>query len=154
MKSLSQQQTNSVISLLQQGLSSRNVASITGFHYSIVLKICIKHCPDLPKPFGGHPLKLSSTVSRHIVHLIGSGKAETPVDVSRILQDTLNTSISAETVQRNLKSTGFKSVVKSKHPLLSVNTRRCGWTLLWHIKTGLWRTENMLYDQIKLKSIA
>ena len=81
-------------------------------------KIHIKHCPDLPKP-SGHPPKLSSTASRHIVCLIGSGKAETAVDVSRILQDTLNTSISAETVQRNLKSTGFKSVVKSKHPLLS-----------------------------------
>ena len=63
MKSLSQQQTNSVISLLQQGHSSRNVASITGFHHSTVSKICIKHCPDLPKPSGGHPPKLSSTAS-------------------------------------------------------------------------------------------
>ena len=100
MKSLSQQQTNSVISLLQQGLSSRNVASITGFHYSTVSNIHIKHCPDLPKPSGGHPPKLSSTASRHIVCLIGLGKAETAVDVSRILQHTLNTSISAETVQQ------------------------------------------------------
>ena len=40
------------------------------------------------------------------------------MDVSRILQDTLNTSISAETVQTNLKSTGLKSVVNSQHPLL------------------------------------
>ena len=82
--------------------------------------IHIKHCRDLPKPSGGLPPKLSSTASRHIVHLIGSGKAETAVDVSRILQDTLNTFISAETVQRNLKSTGLKSVVKSQCPLLSV----------------------------------
>ena len=119
MKSLSQEQTNSVISLLQQHLSFRNVASITGFHYSTVSNICIKHCPDLPKPSGGHPPKLSSTASSHIVHLIGSGKAEIAVDVSRILQDTLNTSISAETMHRNLKCTGLKSVVKSQHPLLS-----------------------------------
>ena len=84
-----------------------------------MLKIHIKHCPDLPKPSGGGcPPKLSSTASRHIVYLIGSGKAETTVDVSRILQDTLNTSISAENVQRSLKSTGLKSVVKSKYPLL------------------------------------
>ena len=62
--------------------------------------VCIKHCPDLPKPFGDHPPKLSSTASRHIVCLIGLGKAETAVDVSRILQHTLNTSISAETVQQ------------------------------------------------------
>ena len=96
MKSLSQEQTN--ISLLQQGLSSRNVASITGFHYSTVSNIHIKHYPDLSKPSGGCPLKLFSTASRHIVHLIGSSKAETAVDVFRILQDTLNTSISAETV--------------------------------------------------------
>ena len=61
-------------------------------------KICIEHCSDLPKPSGGCPPKLSSTASRHIIHLIGSAKAETAVDVSRILQDTLNTSISAETV--------------------------------------------------------
>ena len=124
MKSLSQEQTNSVISLLQQGLSSRNVASITAFHYSTVSKICIKHCPDLPKPSCGCPLKLSSTASRHIVCLIGSGKAETAMDVSRILQDTLNTSISAETMQRNLKSTGLKSVVKSQHPLLSAQHKK------------------------------
>ena len=82
-------------------------------------KICIKHCPDLPKPSGGCPPKLSSTTSRHIVCLIGLVKAETAVDVSRILQHTLITSISVETVQRNLKSTGLKSVVKSQRPLLS-----------------------------------
>ena len=88
------------------------------------IHIHIKHCPDLPKPSGGRPLKLSSTASRHIVQLISSSKAETAVDVSRILQDTLNTSISAETVQRNLKSTGLKSVVKSKHPLLSAQHKK------------------------------
>ena len=119
MNSLSHEQTNSVISLLQQGLSSRNVASITAFHYSTVSSICIKHCPDLPKPSGGCPSKLSFTASRHIIRFIGSGKVETAVDVSRILQDTLNTSISAETMQRNLKSTGLKFMVKSKCPFLS-----------------------------------
>ena len=44
--------------------------------------------------------------------------------MSRILQDTLNISISAETVQRNLKSTGLKSVVKSKCPLLSAQHKK------------------------------
>ena len=86
--------------------------------------IYIKHCPDLPKSSGGCPPKLSSTASSHIVHLIGSGKAETAVDVSRILQDTLNTSISAETVQTNLKSAGFKSVAKSQCPLLSAQHKK------------------------------
>ena len=112
MKSLSHEQTNSVISLLQRGLSFRNVASITAFHYSTVSKICIKHCLVLPKPSGGCPPKLSSTASRHNVCFIGSAKAETAVDVSRILQDTLNTFISAETVQRNLKRTGLKCYVQ------------------------------------------
>ena len=46
------------------------------------------------------------------------------LSVVRHTTDTLNTSISAETVQRNLKSTGRKSVVKSKCPLLSAQYKK------------------------------
>ena len=107
-------------------------------HFTIVL--CQKYalnivltCPSLP----GHPPKLSSTASRHIVCLIGSGKAETTVDVSRILQDTLNTSISAKTVQRNLKSTGLKSVLKSQCPLLSAQHKKVQLDFALAYETGL-----------------
>ena len=55
----------------------------------------------------------------HSIQLIGTGKAENAVQVTRTLQDVKNQSISPQTICCHLKKAGMKAVVKKKCPLLT-----------------------------------
>ena len=60
----------------------------------------------------------------HAIRLIGTGKAENAVQVTRTLQDVKNQSISPQTIHQHLKKAGMKAVVKKKCPLLSAHHKR------------------------------
>jgi len=77
-----------------------------------------QYCPSLPKKPHGHPYRLTATNVHHALHLITSQRAETAVQVTRILQNITNQSLSPNTVCRQLKKAGMKAVVKRKRPLL------------------------------------
>src|SRR3979490_187964 len=124
MRSLSVDKLNIVISRLNSGQTTRQISSSTGVSIGTISKICSKHCPDLPKSSGGHPVKLSPANICHAVKLITSGKAETAVQVSKALQTITNKPVTAQTVCRHLRSTGMKAVVKKKKPHLSQKHRR------------------------------
>src|SRR3979490_1385305 len=59
MRSLSVNKLNIVISRLNSGQTTCQILSSTGVSIGTISKICSKHCPDLPKSSGGHPVKLS-----------------------------------------------------------------------------------------------
>lgn len=124
MKSLSQEQHTLILSLLENQKSTREIQAITGIHYSTISRIRSKLCSHLSKSVGGRPTKLSSTTLRYATRLISSGKADTAVDVAKTLQNTLEESVSPQTVRRGLKKIGLKAVVKSKRPFLSKRHRR------------------------------
>src|SRR5260221_4142266 len=90
------------------------------------LSLCsgLKHHPDVPKPHGGHPTKPSDTDICHACHLISSGKADNSTQVTKLLQNITNKSLSAETVCLKLKKAGWKAVVKKKRPMLSRHHRK------------------------------
>jgi len=67
-----------------------------------------------PKPCGGHPSKLSDTDIHHAMHLINLGKADNAAQVTQILQNITNTTLSTEAVCLRLKGAGWKAVVKKK----------------------------------------
>src|SRR5258708_7589697 len=115
MKSISQQTCNDILSLLDQGKSCRKIALETGVHYSTVSKLR----SALPKAQGGWPSKLNSTTICHAIQIISTGRADTATQVTKSLQETLPESVSVQTVQRALKKTGLKAVVKAKRPALS-----------------------------------
>ena len=99
MKHISQQQLNNILSLLDQGISSIcEIASLTGVHYSTVSRVCSQYHGSLEKGPGGWPPKLSDTAKRHAMQLIGSGQADTAVDVAKKLQNTLEQPVSVETI--------------------------------------------------------
>ena len=75
--------------------------------------------PDCPKSKGGRPRKLCPTAVRHAQCIIGTGEADTAVDVSKILRETVEEDFSTQTVRRALKRDGMKAVVKKKGPLLT-----------------------------------
>ena len=56
---------------------------------------------------------------QHAVWLMGTGKAENVVQVTKALQDVKNTSISPQTICCHLKKAGMKAVVKKKCPHLT-----------------------------------
>jgi transposase len=124
MHSLSKAELENVLSLIDSGHSSRHIASITGLHYSTITRYWSKHRPNVPKPTGGRPLKLSATDMRRAVRLISSGKAENATQVTQSLQSITNQSLSQQTVRNHLKKAGLKAVVKKKRPLLAARHRR------------------------------
>ncbi len=119
MKSISQQTHNDILSLLDQGKSCRKIALETGVHYSTVSKLRSQLRSALPKAQGGQPSKLNSTTIHHAIQIISTGRADTATQVTKSLQETLPESVSVQTVQRALKKTGLKAVVKAKRPALS-----------------------------------
>src|SRR3979490_807488 len=123
MRSLSVDKLNIVISRLNSGQTTRQISSSTGVSIGTISNIYSKHCPDLPKSSGGHPVKLSPANICHAVKLITSGKAETAVQVSKVLQTITNKPVTAQTVCRHLRRTGMKAVVKKKKPHLLQNHR-------------------------------
>src|SRR5258707_15073972 len=119
MKSISQQTQNDILTLLDQGKSCRKIALEIGVHYSTVSRLCSQHCSTIPKAQGGRPSKLNSTTIHHAIHIISTGRADTAVQVAKSLQETFPGPVSSQTVQRALKKTGLKAVVKAKRPALS-----------------------------------
>src|SRR5258708_3553467 len=124
MKSISQQTHNDILSLLDQGKSCRKIVLATGVHYSTVSKLRSQLRSALAKAQGGWPSKLNSTTIHHAIQIISTGRAETASQVTKSLQETLPESVSVQTVQRALKKTGLKAVVKAKRPALSQHHHR------------------------------
>src|SRR3979490_1578951 len=138
MRPLSVDKLSIVISRLNSGQNTHQKSSSTGVSIGTISKICSKHCPDLPKFSGSHPVKLSPANICHAVKLITSGKAEIVVQVSKALQTITNQPVTSQTVCRHLRRTGMKAVVKKKKPHLlqkyriermDFATRHKDWTL-------------------------
>ena len=79
MKSLSVDQTTHIISLLQLGHSTHQIAHSNGLNQSTISRLHSKHCPDLPKFSGGCPSIITPTDMQPANRLIESGKAENAV---------------------------------------------------------------------------
>ena len=105
--------------MLDAGQSAHSVATSTGLHVSAISRLHSKECSDLQKAAGDHPSKLSPANMCHATHLISSGKADNAVWVTNALINVVYQPLSATTVCQHLKKTDMKTVVKSKHPLLS-----------------------------------
>jgi Transposase len=120
MKHLSTNELNNVLSLIDGRNSAHHIAKITGLHTSTVTHHWTLHCPNVPKPSGGRPLKLSPTDVCHAVCLINTGKADNAAQVAQSLQTITNDSVTHQTVHSHLKKAGLKAVVKKKCPLLSM----------------------------------
>ena len=131
MHSLSPATTKLILSLMDAGHSAHHISAVTGVHTSTISRLCSKHCSHLAKAIGGRPAKLTPTYVHHAICLLTSGKADTAVQVSKVLSpisnqaltivqvtralsDISNQSLCAETVCLHLKKAGLKSAVKQQ----------------------------------------
>ena len=124
MKSLTPALQHHILSLLNSGLSGHQISSQTNVSNATISRLCSKHCPSLQKSSWGRPTKLSETNIPHAICLIGSGRAENAVQVTKALRDVVNKPISTHTIWNGLKKVGMKAVVKKERPRLTPHHRK------------------------------
>jgi len=113
-----------ILSLLDSGHSRYDISSQTGVSVTSISRLRSRHRPYIKKASGGRPSKLSEQDICYAIWLIGTGKAENAVQVTKALQHSTNQPLSAQTVQNSMKEVGMKAVVKKKRPLLTKRHRR------------------------------
>lgn len=120
------------ITLLEEGYSSREVASKISkpgnkIHHTSILRLKKKYEETgsvKNKQVSGRPRKLTERDERTVVRLILKDECSTASEVQRSLKVHDNIEVSSNTVRRVLKRNGFVARVKRKKPLLSKTHRK------------------------------
>ena len=137
MKTISQDICNSIVSLLNDGRSSRQIAVQVGVSHATVNNIRAKTNLDAQRGRGRRPAKLSATDKRSLVRMVTSAKADNATQLKRELNNTTGIDVSTKTVRRALKQAGMKAVTKKKKPRLLARHIRQRVALLCVTNTGL-----------------
>src|SRR3954454_11823083 len=117
-------QLNHILSLLDSGQSAHHISSLTGLNHSTISRLQRKHCPYLKKAPAGRPPKLSEADTCYAQHLITSRKAENASQITQILKEMTNQSLTSQTTRNYIKKAGMKSAVKATKPLLTKRHRK------------------------------
>ena len=86
MKSMSSSTTLNILSLLDSDYTVRQIAPGIGVSIGTVFIVIHQLRPDSPKSLGDCPTKLSESDVRHTFRHISSGKADTAIQVYKVLQ--------------------------------------------------------------------
>jgi transposase len=124
MKRISEQVHNNIVSLLDSGLSSYQIAARLNVSRRTVDRVRAATRSDIQKSRGGRPAKLNVTDKRLLARTITSGKVDTATQLERELVDTTGIELSTETVRRALKENGLKAASKKKKPRLLPTHKR------------------------------
>lgn len=119
MRPIPQEIVNNIISLLNQGLSTRKIGKICKVSNFTVQKLRNIHCPNVEIKKGGRPKKLTVQDKRFCVRALTSGRAKTAREVTNRLKEDMGVSVSVKTVTRALNQAGLASAEKKKKPMLS-----------------------------------
>jgi transposase len=118
MRPLSLETRNSIISMLENGDSCRQISTRLGIGHSSVSKYHSQVTGTLKKSKGGRPPKLSSYDRHKLVRLVTTGKADTATQLRRELQDVTNTTVCTQSIRNTLKKEDLVARAKVKKPLL------------------------------------
>ena len=126
MKATSAANHASVLSLLEQGYSVRDIERRTGLGKSTVGRIKKEVDTGKENNTGGRPSKLSARDKTSIIRQIQSGKLDNAVQAIHFINSTLLQPVHPQTVRRALQEGGFQSATKKKVPMLK-KTHRQKW---------------------------
>ena len=87
MKPISEEARNNIISLLDNGLSSRQIEAHLTVCRRTVDKVRAEARPDVKNDQGGRPAKLTAADARWLVRNITSGKADTAAQLTQELRN-------------------------------------------------------------------
>lgn len=124
MKPISEQVHNSIISLLDAGLSSRQIAAQLGVGHTTVDKVRAATRQGIQKCRAGQPAKLSAADKRRLIRMVISGKADTATQLTQELRNTTPIKIRTETILNALKEAGPKALDSKKNPRLFPRHKR------------------------------
>lgn len=119
MRRISDDTRSNIVTLLQQGLSTRQVAERCGVSKSTVQNIRKRHLPTITQLRGGRVSKLSSQNKRFCIRTITSEKLETATAVVKKLRNDLNVEASERAVRRCLQEAGLAAMEKENRSKLS-----------------------------------
>ena len=126
MKPISSTQHSTVVSLLQEGYSLCQIESKTGLGKSTIGRINKEIERDKENNKAGCPSKLTSRDKQVICRQISSGKLDNAVQATHCINNVISSPVSSQTVRRALKENNFRSIVKSKRPLLKhIHHQKC-----------------------------
>jgi transposase len=123
MRPVSAAQHNSVVSLLNEGYSHRQIQSRTGLGKGTVGRISKEVEGNKENHPGGRPSKLSTRDKQSIIRQITTGKLDNAVQATKFINSVISNPVSSETVRRTLKEAGLHSATKKKVPMLKASHR-------------------------------
>ena len=115
MKKILPDTRNSIINLLDNGLSSQKIHEQLNISPRTVDKIHRETRPNAIVSKGGQPSSLTATDRRWLVQTITSGQADNAAQLAR----SLGKKVSKDTIHCALKTSGMKSAIKQKKPKLT-----------------------------------
>ena len=118
MKCISEVTYNNIISLLDNGLTSHEIAAQLNISHTTVNNMCKKAKQDTQTCLGGQPTKLKAADKHMLVWLVTLGKADTATQLVKELKNATKIEVSVDTVCRALKGAGMKASIKKKKPWL------------------------------------
>ena len=107
---------NNIISLLDNGLTSREIAAWLNVSHTTVNNVRKKAKQDKQTCLGEQPTKLKAADKRMLVQLVTLGKADTATQLVKELKNTTEIEVSVDTVHCALKGAGMKASTKKKKP--------------------------------------
>ncbi|OSC99966.1 hypothetical protein PYCCODRAFT_1331330, partial [Trametes coccinea BRFM310] len=116
---LSKDTIQTIVALLDQGKSLRQITQMLGISLGTAHYYCTVFRPNLPKSKGGRPRKLKSADAQYLKHLMRTHNVKTARELNQLIDKTFSVSVSTQTVHRELKRQGMKAVVKKKGPALT-----------------------------------
>ena len=123
MKAISAAQHSSVVSLLNQGYSHRQIQTRTGLGKGTVGRIAKEVGNNKENNPAGRPSKLSTRDKAVIIREIRSGRMDNAVQATQFINSTIPQPVTPQTVRNVLKKSGFYSATKKKVPMLKKTHR-------------------------------
>ena len=140
MRPISAAKHSSVISLLKEGYSHREIKAKTGLGKGTVGRISMEVDLDKENHPGGQPSKLSACDKQSIVHQISSGKLDNAVQATQFINSVIPNPVTSQTVRDALKQSGFYSATKKKVPMFK--KKHCQMQLKFAQYHKNWTVEN------------
>src|SRR5262249_22773154 len=119
MRSLSYDIQQNVLSLLGQGLTTRQVAEQCNVSQPTVHRLRKRHLPGVGVAGGGRPEKLTPQAKRACGRAVTSGRLDTATAAAKRLGEETGVVVSDLTVRRALREAGLMAQEKEAKPKLS-----------------------------------
>jgi transposase len=118
MRPTSADKRSSVLSLLAEGYSHREIQSRTGVGKGSIYRISKEVEGDKENHLGGHPSKLTNRDKQSIVRQITTGRLDNAVQATQFINSIIPDPVTPQTVRNVLKKNGLHAATKKKVPML------------------------------------